>query len=93
MVALDSASSVQTMAGHGTVTVVEKGHGLAQTLFDGRHSLVADEPTASGGNDTGPDPYELLLMALGECERAVQAVRDQPGHGPSHIEAVSSGRP
>jgi uncharacterized OsmC-like protein len=50
------------------VVVTESGEGLLrQHLFDGRHSLVADEPIASGGEDAGPNPYELLLMSLGAC--------------------------
>lgn len=32
----------------------------------GAHWLVADEPTASGG-DTGPTPFGLLLSGLGAC--------------------------
>ncbi len=31
------------------------------------HSLVADEPLAAGGTDTGPSPFELLMAALGAC--------------------------
>ncbi len=31
------------------------------------HVLTLDEPTNMGGNDGGPDPYELLLMGLGAC--------------------------
>ncbi len=49
------------------VVVREIGPRYAQEIRAGRHTLRADEPVTSGGTDTGPDPYALLLSALGAC--------------------------
>jgi putative redox protein len=38
-----------------------------QTGRTGRHTFTLDEPVDAGGNDAGPSPYELLLLALGAC--------------------------
>jgi putative redox protein len=47
--------------------VVRSGPGLVQQIQAGPHALIADEPAAAGGTDAGPDPYALLLAALGAC--------------------------
>ena len=49
------------------VTVSGGSSSLRQLISVGRHQWIADEPKASGGHDEGPDPYELLLSALGSC--------------------------
>jgi len=49
------------------VVVTEIGTGLEQRIETGRHVLASDEPVAAGGGDAGPDPYALLLAALGSC--------------------------
>ncbi|MDX6233171.1 MAG: putative redox protein [Nocardioidaceae bacterium] len=36
-------------------------------LRSGAHHLVADEPTANGGADTGPSPFGLVLSGLAAC--------------------------
>ena len=53
------------MAKHVKVTL--KAEDYETELFDGRHTITADEPQDLGGGDKGPAPYELLLMSLGSC--------------------------
>lgn len=43
------------------------GDGYQQAITAGPHEWVADEPAHLGGTDRGPDPYGLLLSALGAC--------------------------
>jgi uncharacterized OsmC-like protein len=47
--------------------IVRSEQGLTQTIEIRQHRLTADEPSSAGGQDAGPDPYELLLAALGAC--------------------------
>ena len=52
----------------GTVRVRETGAGkFQQEIAVGPHRLLADEPVAAGGDDSGPSPYDLLCAALGAC--------------------------
>lgn len=41
--------------------------GFLCRLQAGKHTLLADEPSSSGGDDIGPDPYQYLASALGTC--------------------------
>lgn len=56
------------MAEKRVVIVTGTGSSLAQAIEVGDHKLSADEPVAAGGTDTGPNPYDLLLAALGSCK-------------------------
>lgn len=49
----------------GVVIVRGGAEGFAQEITAGRHRLIADEPVSTGGTDLGPEPYDLLLAALG----------------------------
>jgi putative redox protein len=53
------------MAEKSEVVVRGSAAGFVQEILAGRHPLMADEPVAAGGTDTGPTPYDLLLAALG----------------------------
>jgi putative redox protein len=51
-----------------SVVVQETRNGkFQQTVAVGPHRLLADEPVAAGGEDTGPGPYDFLLAGLGAC--------------------------
>jgi putative redox protein len=41
--------------------------GLRVRVSDGTHTWLADEPPEKGGEDAGPNPYELLLSGLAAC--------------------------
>lgn len=50
-----------------TVRVSGAASAFVQDVQLGPHRLTADEPASVGGHDIGPDPYQLLLAALGTC--------------------------
>src|SRR5882724_8860412 len=56
------ATGVLTMADINEVVVRGSAAGFAQEILAGRHPLTADEPVTAGGADTGPTPYDLLLL-------------------------------
>jgi len=64
--AVDAQPSDDTEA--GTVVVRETRRGkFQQEIIVGAHRVLADEPVAVGGMDSGPGPYDLLLAGLGAC--------------------------
>jgi putative redox protein len=48
-----------------TATIGPKG--FRTDVQAGAHAIVVDEPTALGGTDMGPTPYDYMLAALGSC--------------------------
>jgi putative redox protein len=80
-----------------TVVVNSEREGLLQTIQIGQHRVQSDEP-ADWGNDLGPNPYELLLAALGACtsmtlrmyadrkQWPLQGVQVRLGHSRIHAE-------
>lgn len=49
------------------VVVASTGGMFEQSVTAGPHRFVADEPAEYGGGDAGPNPYDLMLAALGTC--------------------------
>jgi uncharacterized OsmC-like protein/fermentation-respiration switch protein FrsA (DUF1100 family) len=50
------------------VVVSETGNGKFQQMVSvGAHHLLADEPVAVGGEDSGLGPYDFVLAGLGAC--------------------------
>ncbi len=64
----DSETSSARPAHRDVVVVTESGaRPYGQRITAGGHQLIADEPAAVGGADSGPTPYDLLLAGLGAC--------------------------
>jgi uncharacterized OsmC-like protein/alpha-beta hydrolase superfamily lysophospholipase len=55
----------EVVAGH--VLVAEKNLKFTRSIYTDNHHWLADEPKQAGGDNLGPDPYEMLLAALGAC--------------------------
>ena len=51
----------------GEVVVTSQTNLRNEVRYGAGYSFITDEPVAAGGEDAGPDPYTLLLAALGSC--------------------------
>ena len=70
----------------GVVVTESDAHPYGQRISVGGHELVADEPAAVGGADSGPTPYDLLLAGLGACTAiTVRMYADRKGWRLRHI--------
>jgi uncharacterized OsmC-like protein len=56
------------------------GQGVSSDAISGVHTVRIDEPESLGGENSGPNPVELLLSALGGC-LVVLVTAFAPAHG------------
>ena len=49
------------------VVVTSKRNLQNEVRYEPGHTFVTDEPLEVGGEDAGPNPYTLILAALGSC--------------------------
>ncbi len=47
---------------------VKNSAGFKTEITSKEHTLISDEPVNAGGTNTGFNPYDLLLSALGSCK-------------------------
>lgn len=55
-------------------TTIHPGHGTKVRIVARQHEIISDEPEELNGTDTGANPVELLLGALGACQSVVAQV-------------------
>jgi len=75
------------------VRVDRAGGKFGQKVSIGPHEIPADEPREEGGDDTGPEPHELLLAALGACSSmTVKLYADRKGWPLRSVEVRLTGQ-
>lgn len=75
------------------VRVETAGGKFGQKVRIGPHEIPADESREAGGDDTGPEPHELLLAALGACSSmTVKLYADRKGWPLRSVEVRLTGQ-
>ena len=65
-VAAEPAAASGEAPRHVVVRETRNGK-FQQNVSVGPHHMLADEPAAAGGADSGPGPYDFVLAGLGAC--------------------------
>jgi putative redox protein len=74
-------------------SVRREGATFKHTVQVRDHQLTVDEPVEAGGDDSGPDPQELLAVSLASCTAItleMYAARKGWDIGPVEVEAEYS---
>lgn len=67
-IAMDNASETGEVPRKVVVRETRAAGKFQNTVSIGPHHLLADEPAAAGGEDSGPGPYDFVLAGLGACK-------------------------
>jgi putative redox protein len=69
------------------VTARRDGASLRHTVQVRDHQVVVDEPFEAGGDDTAPDPRELLAVSLASCTAiTIEMYAARKGWDIGHVE-------